>query len=532
MPVDADYPADRIEFMVTDARPDLVLAGGAAVDVVPEQVRDRMLALDEVAIPDDTSAADITDADRLRPLTPACGAYVIYTSGSTGKPKGVLVTHAGLASFLATQRDNLDIGPGRRVLWFASPSFDGAMGELNTALLSGSCVVLGTFEQMLPGQPLADWVAATGVRTMTVPPSSLAAMPEGSLPEDVTVVVGGEICAAELVNRWAAGRRMFNIYGPTETTIIATISEPLRPGVAPSIGRPVTGAQVYVLDHNLRPQPAGVAGEVYLSGAGLARGYLRRPGLTASRYVANPFGRPGSRLYRTGDIARWLPDGRLDYLRRADDQVKLRGFRVELGEIESALTADPSVRHAAVVVREDIPGTKQLVAYVLGTRPGIVDPAALRERVGETLPEYMVPSAVVELAELPRTPHGKLDRDALPVPDFGPAEGSRAPRDEREELLAGLFAEVLGLGEVGIDDSFFTLGGDSISSIKLVTAARKAGLDISPRDVFTHKTVAELAAVAAETAADDQESDEDTTALIDLDDDELDEFIAGFVDEN
>ncbi|HEX4223980.1 MAG TPA: AMP-binding protein, partial [Pseudonocardiaceae bacterium] len=180
MPVDADYPADRIEFMVTDARPDLVLAGGAAVDVVPEQVRDRMLALDELVIPDGTSAADITDADRLRPLTPACGAYVIYTSGSTGKPKGVLVTHAGLASFLATQRDNLDIGPGRRVLWFASPSFDGAMGELNTALLSGSCVVLGTFEQMLPGQPLADWVAATGVQTMTVPPSSLAAMPEGS----------------------------------------------------------------------------------------------------------------------------------------------------------------------------------------------------------------------------------------------------------------------------------------------------------------------------------------------------------------
>jgi amino acid adenylation domain-containing protein len=498
-----------------------------AADAVPGIARGRILALDELTIPARVSGTEVTDEERPRPLLPSCGAYVIYTSGSTGRPKGVLVTHTGLASFVATQRRNLDLGPGRRVLWFASPSFDGAMGELNTALLSGSCVVVGTFEEMLPGQPLADWVARTGVHCLTVPPSSLAAMPDGGLPDGVTVVVGGEVCPAELAGRWSPGRRMLNIYGPTETTIVATVSEPLTGGEPPSIGRPVTGARVYVLDHNLRAQPAGVPGEVYIAGSGLARGYLHRPLLTASRYVADPFGGAGSRMYRTGDIARWLPDGRLDYVRRADDQVKIRGFRVEPGEIEAVLAADPGVRHATVVVREDTPGVKQLVAYVLAERPGELDPVALRDRAAAELPEYLVPAAVVELDAVPTTPHGKLDRDALPAPGFAPSEGSRAPRDEREELLCRLFAEVLELETVGIDDSFFRLGGDSIMSIRLVTAARKAGLDISPRDVFTHKTVAALAAAAPEAVATD-EPEEPDGPLIDLDEDELNEFIAHF----
>ncbi|MFD8785187.1 amino acid adenylation domain-containing protein [Kitasatospora sp. NPDC059599] len=531
MPVDTDYPADRIGFMLTDARPDLILAAPDAVDGIPAELRDRVVTTDRLTAPADTPSGEVTDAERGRPLLPTCGAYIIFTSGSTGRPKGVLVTHAGLASFLATQRRHLDLGPGRKVLWFASPSFDGAMGELNTALLSGSCVVVGSYDEMLPGQPLADWVARTGVQTLTIPPSSLAAMADGSLPEGITLVTGGEVLPPELVARWAPGRRMLNIYGPTETTIIATVGGPLEPGVAVSIGVPVVGARIRVLDHCLRPLPAGVPGEVYISGAGLARGYLHRPDLTASRYVADPFGAPGDRMYRTGDIARWLPDGRLDYVRRADDQVKLRGFRIEPGEIEAVLAADPGVRHATVQLREDTPGSRQLVAYVVPAGPDGTDPAALRERVAAHLPEYMVPAAVVEIPELPTTPHGKLDRAALPAPRFAAAEGSRAPRTPREELLRQLFVDVLQVERIGIDDSFFALGGDSIMSIKLVTAAREAGLEISPRDVFTHKSVAELAAVVTESAP--QSADEEAEEpLVDLDQDELDEFIAKFAQED
>ncbi|MGW7488587.1 amino acid adenylation domain-containing protein [Streptomyces sp. NPDC054786] len=529
MPVDTGYPAERIEFVLSDAEPHLILAEPQDLQKIPEGLRDRVVTTDRLVVPEDTAAGDVTDAERPVPLSPQCGAYVIYTSGSTGRPKGVLVTHGGLASFLATQRRHLDLGPHRRVLWFASPSFDGAMGELNTALLSGSCVVVGTFEEMLPGRPLADWVARTGVHCMTLPPSSLAAMPDGSLPEGVTVVTGGEVLPRELVARWAPGRRMLNIYGPTETTIIATVDGPLSAQSAPSIGRPVVGARIRVLDRCLRPVPAGVPGEVYISGAGLARGYLHRPGLTASRYVADAFGEPGARMYRTGDIAQWLPDGRLDYVRRADDQVKLRGFRIEPGEIEVVLTEDPSVRHATVLLREDTPGVRRLIAYVVAAGSAGVDPAALREWVAARLPEYMVPAAVVAIDEVPTTPHGKLDRDALPAPGFAPAEGSRTPRTAREELLCRLFAEVLQLDEVGIDDSFFELGGDSITSIKLVTAVRDAGLDLSPRDVFTHKSVAELAAVAAEAALQPADDDADA-AHLSLDEAELDELIGRFTE--
>ncbi|MEV6558528.1 amino acid adenylation domain-containing protein [Nocardia sp. NPDC051756] len=525
MPVDMDYPAERIAVMLSDAEPDLILVSGPAAKMVPEQARGRMVALDELTVADGTPDTDVTDAERPRPLSPACGAYVIYTSGSTGRPKGVLVTHTGLASFIATQQQSLDLGPGRRVLWFASPSFDGAMGELNTALLSGSCVVVGTSDTMMPGRPLSDWVTRTGVHCMTVPPSSLAALPGGELPADTTVVVGGEACSTELVDRWAVGRRMLNIYGPTETTIIATISAPLTPGEPPTIGRPVVGTEIYVLDQNLRPLPARVPGEIYIAGAGLARGYLRRPALTAARYVANPFGAPGSRLYRTGDIARWLPDGRLDYVHRADNQVKLRGFRVELGEIEAVLTADAGVRHAAVVLREDIPGVRRLVGYVLAERPGSVDPAALLDRVARRLPDYLVPTAVVELEVLPTTRNGKLAVDALPAPDLTSARGSRAPRNEREALLCRLFAEVLETTEIGIDDSFFRLGGDSIMSIRLVMGAQQAGLNISPRDVFVHKTVAGLATVVTETAGADEPGDTDEP-LVDIDQAELAELIA------
>ena len=325
------------------------------------------------------------------------------------------------------------------------------------------------------------------------------------------VIVGGEALSTATVRLAllapaSAGHAVVNGYGPTETTMVATHHAMKWPqvdrGSEPCpIGRPIWNTQVYVLDDNLQPVPVGVAGELYIGGSGLARGYLHRPGLTSERFVAHPFGEPGSRLYRTGDRVRWLAEGELDFLGRADAQVKIRGFRIELGEIEAGLLQQPGVVQAAVVVREERAGSRQLVGYVVAGAGHSLDTAVLRRSLAERLPDYMVPAAIVVIDALPLTPNGKLDRKALPAPDYAAAV-SRAPRTAREEILAGLFAQVLGLERVGIDASFFDLGGDSISSIQLVSRARKAGLVLAPRQVFQHQSVAALAMVATQLEGD------------------------------
>ncbi|MFB6977276.1 amino acid adenylation domain-containing protein [Streptomyces scopuliridis] len=493
LPVDPDYPADRIAYMLDDARPRIVLTTAAIAGTLPAGGPPRIV-LDD---PDTRARLAAAPGDRAPApaMTVDHPAYLIYTSGSTGRPKGVVVSHRGIASLAAAQIERFEVGPGSRVLQFASISFDAAFWELVMGLLTGAALVLAPAERLRPGRPLAELVAERGVTHATIPPAALAVLDQDALPEGITLVVAGEATAPELVGRWSAGRRMINAYGPSETTVCATMSAPLAGEAAPPIGGPVTGTRVYLLDSALRPVLPGVPGELYVAGAGLARGYLDRPGLTAERFVANPFEGPGARMYRTGDVATRNAHGELVFHGRADSQVKLHGFRIEPGEIESVLLARDDIAQATVVIREDRPGDHRLVAYLVpragAGAPGV---AALRAEVSGTLPSYMVPAAFVVLDELPLTPNGKLDKRALPAPDFSGVASGRTPRTPQEEILCGLFAEILGASVVSIDDSFFELGGHSLLATRLVTRIRSVfGVQFSLRGLFESPTVAGLA---------------------------------------
>ncbi|MET4660684.1 amino acid adenylation domain-containing protein/non-ribosomal peptide synthase protein (TIGR01720 family) [Streptomyces sp. PvP037] len=498
IPVDPQHPADRIEYMLTDGDPVLVVTLTGLADRLPDQIAEPVFldSPEVVQALDRLSGAEVTDADRRAPLMPAHPAYVIYTSGSTGRPKGVVVGHRGVASLAAWQAEYLGVGEDSRVGQFAAPSFDAAAWETVMALLNGATLLLTPQDGPVLGDDLTAFLRERAVTHATLTPTALSGADPESAPAGLTLVLAGEAVPRDLVARWAPGRRVINAYGPTETTVCATASAPVDGTVAPPIGGPIANTRVYVLDGALHPCPVGVAGELYVAGAGLARGYLRRPGLTAERFVADPFGGPGERLYRTGDVVRWRPDGDLEFVGRRDDQVKLRGFRIELGEIEAAVSGCAEVDSAAVVVREDRPGVRQLVAYVVPDGDAERLPEAVRAHAAERLPEYMVPQAVVVVDALPLTVNGKLDHAALPAPEFGGDDGGRAAATDAEKIVAEAFREVLGLPEVSADAGFFELGGDSIVSIKLVGEVRKGGLVITPRDVFEHKTVAGLAAAA------------------------------------
>ncbi|MEU3700630.1 amino acid adenylation domain-containing protein, partial [Streptomyces griseoviridis] len=470
VPLDPEYPAERLAFMAADS--------GAALVIDEEWLAD---AADALAVESAEPPAVPSEPQRL--------AYVIYTSGSTGRPKGVAVAHGGLSNLVAAMGPVLGAGPGEVTLQFASFSFDASVLDVAVTLARGGTLAITSSEERTDAQALAEMIRDSGVTVASVVPSLLSVLDPQAVSGVRNWVLGAERLSADLAARWRAQAGVWNTYGPTEATVMATaveIAEGISPEDAPpAIGRPLPGCRVFVLDEFLRPTPVGVVGEVYLAGAGLARGYLGRVDLTAERFVASPFG-AGDRMYRTGDLARWSDDGLLHFAGRADEQVKIRGFRIELGEVESVVAAHPDVAQAIVVVREG-----RLAAYVVSSG----EPAGVREFAAERLPEYMVPTTVVRLDELPLTPNGKIDQSALPAPDVERAAG-RAPSSPAEAVLCDLFAEVLGLERVGVDDSFFALGGDSILSMLLVSGARRAGWVLSPRQVFEEQTPARLALVA------------------------------------
>jgi amino acid adenylation domain-containing protein len=484
VPIDPNHPDAPIAFILDDAAP--------VAAITTTGLRARLGGHELVVIDIADSQIDAQPSPALPAPAADNLAYLIYTSGTTGTPKGVAVTHTGIADLVASHVERLAITPQSRVLQFAPLIFDMSVGNLWWALLSGAAAVIPTDDEALLGPELTDLLARHNVSHAKFTPSTLAALPPEQL-RGLTLITGGEVCTAELVDRYAAVATLVNEYGPTETTVDVTIGYPVAIGSGiPPIGSPVSGAGLFVLDGWLRPVPAGVVGELYVAGRMVACGYWRRAGLTGSRFVACPFagpGAPGTRMYRTGDLVCWGADGQLQYLGRADEQVKIRGYRIELSEVQAALTALDGVEQAVVVAREDRPGDKRLVGYVTG----IVDPAGIRTALAQRLPAYMVPAAVVVLDTLPLTVNGKLDKRALPALEYTDGDHYRAPGNAVEEILAGIYAQVLGLERVGVDDSFFDLGGDSILGVRLIAAINtKLDTDLLVRVLFEAPTVRSL----------------------------------------
>ncbi|MFL5357820.1 amino acid adenylation domain-containing protein, partial [Archangium sp.] len=495
VPLDTAYPRERLRYMLEDSAARVLLTRTGLAQ------RHSLVSTDGMTVVClDTDAEHIARRPDSAPGAAATAdtlAYVIYTSGSTGRPKGVQISHGSLANLVAWHQRTYALTPRDRGTQLAGTAFDASVWELWPYLATGAGIHLPTEEVRTSPEALVQWLTTEGITVSFLPTPLAEAVLEVNWPERSALralLTGGDRLRRR--PRPGTGFRLVNHYGPTESTVVTTCAEVSVQAEAglPPIGRPIANTEVYVLDASLRPVPVGVAGELCIGGRGLARGYLGQPALTAERFIPHPFSTtPGARLYRTGDVVRYLPDGSLEYVGRQDEQVKVRGFRIELGEIEWALAQFPRVQEAVVLAREDVPGDKRLVAYVAATEP--LDTAALRTFLRERLPEYMVPSAFVTLEVLPLTPNGKVDRKALPAPDSAPSQTEHiAPRTPTEELLAGIWSRLLGARQVGVTDSFFELGGHSLLATQAVNRIRAAfGVELPLRALFEAPTVAALA---------------------------------------
>ncbi len=495
LPLDPNYPDERLRFMLEDTGAPVLLTQQDILPKIPA-FSGQILCIDREAelISEEKSAnlrAEIS-SDNL--------AYIIYTSGSTGKPKGVLLSHRGVLNLTQAYARIFNLSSESRVLQFFSYSFDGSVADIFMALHSGASLHIVEEDDLLPGPGLLNFMREHAITTAILPPSVLAVLPDEGLSQLAYLGSGGEATTREIVMRWARNREYFNVYGPTEATVVAsayrTNELPDHLASVP-IGRPIDNCKLYILDANLNPVPIGVVGELYISSVGLARGYLNRPDITALKFIPDPFSTvPGARLYRTGDLARFLSDGNIEFLGRTDLQVKIRGFRIELGEIESALVEHPNIKEVAVESKEDQVGKKRLVAYLTLKNSHVPLVSELREFLKNKLPDYMIPSGFMILDSMPLTPTGKIDRKALPPLDQDRPELESefvAPRSAIEMKLAEIWREVLGIEQVGIHDNFFELGGDSILSIQVIARANQAGMKLSAKQLFQSPTIAELA---------------------------------------
>jgi amino acid adenylation domain-containing protein len=489
VPLDANYPPERLAYMVEDAQLKLVLSQRQIRKRVAE-VAGEWVCLDEhrAMIEREINRSFSSGA------TPQNLAYVIYTSGSTGKPKGVGVAHCGLVNLATWHQQTYQLTPSDRATQVASPAFDASVWETWPYLLGGSCIDLPNQEVLDQPAKLFEWLAAREI-TICFLPTPLAEIFGSTQPLPPlrlrALLTGGDKLHQ---GNWSGlPCPIINHYGPTENTVVSTCAQATS-GNVPSIGKPIANARVYVLDEEFQPVPVGMAGELYVGGASLARGYVNHPDLTAERFVPDPFSNlAGERLYQTGDVVRFLADGHLEFLGRKDHQVKLRGFRIELGEIENALGGHPQVKQAVAMVRDEGAAEKRLVAYVVSQDPAAPpDTNELRTYLQAKLPAYMVPSSWVELQEFPLTANGKLNREALPVPRRR-AETHRPPRTPREEKLCGILAEVLSMEKISLDDDFFALGGHSLMATQVISQVRAVlGVELSLRTIFAAPTVGEM----------------------------------------
>jgi amino acid adenylation domain-containing protein len=503
VPLDPAYPAERLAFMLADSAPAAVITHAALAARLPGADALRLLVLDDPAVQATLAGQATHNPDpQALGLTPEHLAYVIYTSGSTGQPKGVMNAHRGICNFGAAQAALFEVTPASRVLQFASLSFDASLMEITMAYCAGASLHLASREDLLPGAPLVEMLRSRAITHTLLPASALAACgaPEQLAP--MTVILGGDVLPAALARQWAQRHRVFNAYGPTEAAICAaTFRCHTELDDTVPIGRPVPNAAIYLLDAHGQPVPQGVVGEIHIGGAGVARGYLNRPELTAERFVADPFAvQPGARMYKTGDLGRWLADGTLAYLGRNDFQVKIRGFRIELGEIEARLQACDGVSEALVVARVDRGGENRLVAYVVAD-PERPTALALRTALQASLAEYMVPQAFVLLDAFPLTSNGKVDRKALPEPDAEAVAAREyvAPQGPVETAIGAIWADLLGLERVSRHDNFFDLGGHSLLAVQVAgRLADQFNVEITLKNLFEFPTLLELAAVATD----------------------------------